>query len=230
VLATFLRKLTKPTALFCCNDKVALRISNLSETIGVHVPQDIALLGVDNDEIVCELANPGISSVELSAEQIGWEAAKLLDDNMNRIERPGTIVRTVHPAGIRQRGSTETHATHDSLIQGVLRHISGREGYRMSVQDVANAFAVSRRVLEKRFKRETNSTIHERILAQRIHRARDLLETGDEKVDTIAHACGFGSSQRFYVQFRRFTGMTPIEYRSRRRQVQRTHVHYNNRT
>ena len=219
-LAAFLKKLPMPSALFCCNDKVGLRISGLCETIGIRIPHDLAVLGVDNDEIVCELANPSLSSVELASEQIGWEAARLLDEKMNRIARHEATVRTIAPVGIRQRGSTETHATHDPLVQGVLRCVTGKEGYRKSVQDVVNELAVSRRVLEKRFKLVTNSTIHERIVLQRIQHARDLLETSNEKVDSIARACGFGSSQRFFVQFRRYTGMTTNEYRLRRR---RTH-------
>ena len=219
-LAVFIKTLPKTVAIFGCNDKVALRISNVCDITNVHIPEEVALLGVDNEEILCELANPSLSSIELAADRIGWEAAQLLDHLMNCDNAFPNLNRTVSPVAVVQRGSTETYATQDQLVRNALQCINGTDGHSMTVQAVVKRLAVSRRVLEKRFKQATGQTIHDRIVLQRIRRAQNLLETSDQKVDTIAAEVGFGSSQRFFVQFRRHTGMTPNEFRSRRRRTQ----------
>jgi len=211
-LALFLARLPKPVALFACNDKVGLRVSSICSAEQIAVPDQVAVLGVDNEDIPCELANPTLSSIELQLEQIGERAAATLHLLMEHPERAVPNV-LVPPVDVVERRSTLAYASANPLIVEAYRRIRSDGGHVKSVKDVADEVAVSRRTLENHFKRETGQTVHEAIIAQKIRIATHLLRSTDLKMEAIAGEAGFGSLQRFFAHFKRYTGTTPNRFR-----------------
>jgi LacI family transcriptional regulator len=179
---------------------------------GLHVPEDIAVVGVDNDEVFCELANPPLSSVALNAEAAGYRAAALLDGMMQgRIRKPQRIV--VEALNVATRRSTEVVAVEDQDIAVALRFIHREQGKGISVDDVVQEVAVSRRNLERRFSDAIGRTILEEIQLVRLERAKRLLVETTYSVSKIAALSGFGSAGYFIQFFQKRMGKTPRKYR-----------------
>lgn len=217
-LALFLARLPKPTGLFACNDKAGLRVSITCASQGIAVPEDIAILGVDNEEIPCELANPSMSSIELQLERIGYSAARVLDRLISPGSSPareGDTDITIDPFQVIERRSTALYASEDPLVGEVFRVIRSDQGHTRSVSEIANELAVGRRTMEKHFREETGRTVHGAIVEQRVRVAAHLLKTTQLKTEAVAREAGFGSMQRFFAHFRHHLGVTPHQYRSR---------------
>ncbi|SIQ53032.1 LacI family transcriptional regulator [Alkalispirochaeta americana] len=223
-LALFLARLPKPTGLFACNDKAGLRVSITCASQGIAVPEDIAILGVDNEEIPCELANPSMSSIELQLERIGYSAARVLDNLISAKASSGPEPRpapgadtdiTIDPFQVIERRSTAIYASEDPLVGDVFRVIRSEEGHTRSVSEIASELAVGRRTMEKHFREETGRTVHGAIVEQRVRVAAHLLKTTQLKTEAVAREAGFGSMQRFFAHFRQHLGVTPHQYRSR---------------
>ena len=234
-LALFLTRLPKPVAIFTCNDKTGLRVSSTCFTEGIRVPEQVAILGVDNEDIPCELANPSLSSIALQLEKIGATAAAKLDGLLGGNgggffrDAPPSSPRSaslhlhssdpdpvaIPPLEVVERRSTSTYASSNPLVMEVSRLIRGENGHLREVDDLVEELSVSRRTLESQFKQETGRTLHDAITLQRIHVATRLLRTTNSKLDTIAQESGFGSVQRFFAHFKRHTGTTPNRFRLR---------------
>lgn len=216
-LALFLARLSKPVALFACNDKVGLRVSGVCSAEGFDVPDQVAILGVDNEDIPCELASPSLSSIELRLERIGALAAARLDELMR--SRPGTLPQVepakVPPMEVIERKSTSAYASDNPLVVETFRLIRANDGHLRTVSDLVKEVAVGRRTLEMHFKRETGRTLHQALIAQKIRVAGNLLRNTNYTMEAIAEEAGFGSMQRFFAHFRRQTGSTPAKFRRR---------------
>lgn len=214
-LASFLEGLPGPVGLFACNDKVGLRVSSVCAAEGFDVPGQIAILGVDNEDIPCELANPPLSSIALNLERIGALAAAQLDQLMDSGETtdPGLNTVEVPPGDIIERESTSSYASSDPLVVSALRIIRGSDGHRKKVADLVDELASGRRSLETRFKRETGQTLHQALTVQKIRVAGRILRSTDKTMEAVAGESGFGSVQRFFFRFREQTGMTPAQFR-----------------
>ncbi len=220
-LEGFLKALPRPGAVFACNDTAGLRAVEICARLGIDVPSELAVLGVDDEDIVCELASPSLSSVALDCETIGYRAAALLDAVLdakagNGSEGlgppPGTAL-TVAPRKVEERESTLTYASTDPLVSQAAAAIRARAHEGLDVEGLLRIVATSRRSLEKRFRAATGHSLHEEILAARVARARRLLGATDLTMDAVAAASGFGSLQRFHEAFRRLEGRTPGDYR-----------------
>ena len=212
-LRSFVARQSKPAAFFAGSDRAALRFSEACAEEGVEIPTDVTLLSVSSDDVPCELANPSFSSIDLDAEEMGWQAAHLLHELIKEKPPHQRRVRVVRPRGIVERRSTETYASNEPLVSRALTYLDSESGHLSSVMEIAKELAVSRRTLENRFKRATGRTVHETILVRRIRMAKGLLQTTGHKVEVIAELSGFGSPQRFFVQFKRLTGVTPNQFR-----------------
>jgi LacI family transcriptional regulator len=179
---------------------------------GLHVPEDVAVVGVDNDEVFCELADPPLSSVAVNAEAAGYRAAALLDGMMrDRVRKPQRIV--VEALGVVTRRSTEIVAVEDADVAAALRFIHRAQGRDISVESVVQEVAVSRRNLEKRFRSMIGRTILEEIQLVRLERAKRLLVETTYPVSQIADMAGFGSAGYFIQFFQQRVGKTPRKYR-----------------
>lgn len=224
-LELFLSRLAKPVALFACNDKAGLRVSSTCAHQGFSVPDEVAILGVDNEDIPCELANPTLSSIQLQLEELGRLAAARLDAMMSdqsagvervassEIHQPGQL--QVSPGNVVERKSTSAYVSTNPIVVDVFRRIRSDQGHLKSVSDLVRELPVGRRSIEMQFKRETGHTIHEAIVSQRIKIATQLLRTTDHTVEAIAEDAGFGSLQRFFSNFRDHVGTTPARFRRR---------------
>jgi LacI family transcriptional regulator len=181
--------------------------------VGLNVPEDIAVIGVDNDAVFCELADPPLTSVALNAETAGYRAAALLDAMMQgRVRKRQHIL--VEALGVVTRRSTDIVAVDDDDIAIALKYIRQEQGFGVSVDDVVREVAVSRRNLEKRFRETIGRSILEEIQLVRLDRAKRLLVETTYSISKVADLAGFGSAGYFIQFFQRRVGKTPRRYRS----------------
>jgi len=213
-LAKWLKSLPLPIGLFCSTDSRAVKVLEMCRKLGLKVPAEIAVLGVDNDALLCNLEYPPLSSIALPSHEIGYQAAKLLDAVM-----AGETVKRSRifcpPQRVVVRQSSDIMALNDKLVAEALSFIRAHAGDSITVKDVCGHILVSRRLLEMRFKNELGWTPLEEIRRARIARAKQLLADTDSPMSEIAANSGFQSSARFCVVFRQYTGITPIAYRGK---------------
>lgn len=211
-LAEWISELPTPIGLFACDDDRGREVLEACTIAGLRVPADIAVVGVDNDEVFCDLANPPLSSVALNAETAGYRAAELLNGMMRgRIRKPRRI--RVEALGVVTRRSTEIVAVDDEVVATALEFIRRQNGRDISVEHVVHEAAVSRRILEKRFRQVVGRTILEEIHLVRLERAKRLLVETPYPVSKIAHIAGFGTTGYFIQFFLKRVGKTPRRYR-----------------
>jgi LacI family transcriptional regulator len=211
-IAAWLRDLPKPVGVMACNDDRGEQIIEACKTAHVRVPDEVAVIGVDNDDLVCELSTPPMSSVVVNFEQAGYESARVLHGLMRgeKIAGQKIIVPASRVAG---RQSTDCVYVEDEHVVKALRFIRTHFRTLIQVGDVAMASGLARRSLEMRFSRYLGRSIHSEIRRIRVsHICRMLLET-DEPVSKIALAMGWEDNQHFARYFHRETKMTPLEYK-----------------
>lgn len=211
----WLRQLPKPLALFAYSDMMAISMVTACVQAGLKVPDDVAVLGTDNDEIMCQLTTPPVSSVSLPHEQIGYSAAALLDKLMTQKQhlKPEEMEQLFPPTHVVTRASTDIIAVNDSKVAKALRYIRENRDKPIDVEDVVKTARMSRRGLELRFTRAINQTIFSQIRSAHIHQASFLLRKTNWTIEHIADESGFNSGARLWNVFHRQTGMTPGEYR-----------------
>jgi LacI family transcriptional regulator len=211
-LARWMSQLPTPIGVFACDDDRGREVLEACKLAGLHVPEDVAVVGVDNDEVFCELSDPPLSSIALNAETAGYRAAALLDDMMHGRERkPQRIV--VEAIGVVTRRSTDIVAVDDGDIANALQFIRRQQGCNISVDRVADEVAMSRRSLEKRFRQAIGRTILEEIQLTRLERAKRLLLETSHPISKVAEIAGFGSAGYFIQFFQKQVGKTPRKYR-----------------
>ena len=212
ILAEWIRSLPTPLGLFACNDDRGRQVLEACRLAELHVPEDVAVLGVDNDDVFCELSDPPLSSVALNAETAGYRAAELLDGMMQgSVRKPQRIM--VEAVGVVTRRSTEIIAVKDADVAMALQFIRREQGRDISVDRVADEVAMSRRSLEKRFRETIGRTILEEIQLVRLERAKRLLLETTFPISKVAETSGFGSTGYFIQFFQKRVGKTPRKYR-----------------
>ena len=221
-LTTWLRELPKPVGIMACDDLRARHVLEACRSLGLRVPHDVALIGVDDDEFICELSDPSLSSVAQAARQIGHEAARLLDQLMRparAVKRGDGQVRiplrtVVPPIGVVARRSTDTLAAADPIVAAAIRSIRERATQGLGIDDVVRASSLSRWQLEDRFRRVVGRSIHDDILHVRLTEARRLVTTTDLPLKAVAPRTGLSSVAYMTTLFRRHFGMTPAALRA----------------
>ena len=206
-LQKVIRGLPKPIGILACHDPMAMLVNEACREANVRVPQEVAILGVDNDTMLCEMAYPSLSSVQTAQEQIGFEAARRLEELMRREEVVPTTLR-LPPQGITTRQSTDASATDDPLVAQAMRFISEHADQPIRVSDVVEHVGVSRRNLENRFRVETGRSVLPAIQLAHIAMANTLMSQTNMTLDQIAEASGFNSRERFSHVYRQITGKT----------------------
>jgi len=220
-LTAWLARLPKPVGLMACNDLRARHVLEACGRLGLRVPHDVAVLGVDNDQLVCELTRPPLSSVDQAARRIGFEAAALLDRLMrggataDRPRRRGTAGDVVvPPVGVVARASTDTLATTDEVVVTVLQALRADPWHKPSVPAIAERAGLSRAALEQRFRSAVGRSIHEEHVRLRVQSLRKLVVESDLPLKTIATRAGFPSVQYMTTFLRRHSGLTPARLRA----------------
>lgn len=212
LLAAWLKKLAKPVALLACNDFHGRMVLDLCRGEGILVPDEIAVLGEDNDEVFCELADPPLSSVQQNGLRVGYEAAAGLARLM-RGEQLGNEGVFIAPIGVVTRQSTDVLAIEDRSVAKVVRFIREHACEGINVKDVLRHNPQSRRLLEARFKETLGHSPHDEILNVRIARVKALLVETDLSLELISEQCGFAYVEYLSVVFKRVVGVPPSTYR-----------------
>ena len=220
-LTQWLTTLPKPVGIMACDDVRARHVLEACRSLGLRVPHEVAVIGVDDDEFVCELSDPPLSSVAQAARRVGHEAARLLD----RLMRPGQTAEAaatdevpawtvVPPVGVVARRSTDTLAVGDPVIAAAIHTIRERATMGLGIAELVKASRLSRWQLEERFRRVVGRSMHDDILQCRLAEARRLLTTTDLPIKAIAPRAGFRSVAYMTTLFRRHCGMTPAALRT----------------
>lgn len=195
-LVRWLREWPKPVGIMACYDILGRQVLDACRGAGLAVPDEVAVIGVDNDTLLCELASPPLSSVIPNAHRAGYEAAALLD-HMMAGKREAAVAHLIAPLGVAARQATDVLAVED--------------------RDVAQAVPLSRRVLEQRFQRLLGRTPREEIFHVRLARVKQLLGETDLPLYLIAERTGFEHVEYLSVVFKRETGRTPSAWRAEAR-------------
>jgi LacI family transcriptional regulator len=214
LLVKWLKSLPKPVAVMCCNDDRALQVIEACKQAKYEVPDHVAVLGVDNDVLVCDLADPPISSISLNTEGAGYEAARLLDRLMKGEPMAGQKI-DVSPTHIVTRMSTDVLAVSNADVSTALQFIRRNPNRLIQVSDVVEATNVSRRVLEKRFKAILRRSVHQEIRRVRVNHIVQLLIGTDMNITEIATHAGFDGVEHIARYFRKETGMSLRDYRKK---------------
>ncbi len=212
MLKKWLQVLPKPVAIMACDDNQGHHITELCKQYHIQVPERVAVLGVDNDEPVCTLSDPPLSSINQSVEKGGYDTAALIDAMM---QNPGvqTTDIIVNPTHIVTRQSTDIYTTDNKNIAIVLEYIHQQTGRKLNVDELVSLVPLSRRLLEIHFKEVTGMAIYTYILNLRIDKfAQQLLESNASILD-IATDMGFSDYKNVSRQFKRVKGCSPSEYR-----------------
>lgn len=212
----WLTSVPKPVAVFGCNDDWAHRVLNACRTLSYKVPDQVAVLGVDDDELFNSLVSPSLSSIELSTQKIGFEAASMLDRMMTGNEAGNENVHIL-PLRVVSRASTDVVALQDPDLASALRYIRDHSHEAIQIGSLLNHVPLARRTLERRFRAEVGHSVQEEIQRVHIERAKHLLLTTDLSMSVIARQSGFTSATRFGIAFRKTAGMTPGAFRMARR-------------
>ena len=212
-IAQWLASLPKPIGLLACNDIRGQQVLNAARDAGIAVPEEIAVIGVDNDEVVCDLSDPSLTSVEPDTHRIGYMAATVLDQLM-RGQRKGEHKTFVTPTGVVTRQSTDILAIADRDVAAAVRFIRQHATEDISVDDVLEQVPMSRSTLERRFARLIGHTPKAEILRVRLDRVKRLLAETDYSLAAIASMTGFKHAEYLSTVFKQKTGQTPGQFRA----------------
>jgi LacI family transcriptional regulator len=213
-LADWLRRLPKPVGVLACNDVRGQQVLNACRKAGLAVPDEVAVLGVDNSELVCNLSDPPLSSIDLNCERIGFEAAALLDRLLaGRRAKARTLL--VEPRGIVTRQSTDVLAIDDAETAEAVRLIRTRACGGLTVRQLLASCSLSSSSLERRFTQLLGRTPKAEILRVKVQRVQELLAHTDLSLAAIAARTGFKYPEYMSYVFKQRVGMTAGQYRSR---------------
>ncbi len=209
-----LQQLQPPVGVFASNDRVGYGILKACKQLGLRVPEEICLISVDNDDILCNLANPNLSSISLSGEELGYKAAAMLDAQMNGKPLENTNV-VIPPERVVLRNSSDFLTSDDRYVADALRYIRNHAARFIDVSDVMSVMPISRRSLERRFQEVVGHGVYAEISRSHVERAKELLQQTDWPVSRIARESGFNSTNRFEDTFRKETGMSATAFRKK---------------
>lgn len=210
-LGRWLASLPKPVAIFACYDILGRRVIEVCHDLAIDVPEQVAVLGVDDDDLLCRLSTPALSSIIPDSRGAGRLAAELLDSVMAGKKVPGEHLLV--PRGIAVRQSTDVVSVDDPIVTAAARFIRENISRGIKVEDVAAATQVSRRMLEQRFARSWVRTPHEEIVRAQFRLVEDLLQNTELKLAAIARRCGFKHPEYMTAAFTKRYGQSPSEWR-----------------
>jgi LacI family transcriptional regulator len=222
-LAAWLKLLPKPAAILACNDSRGRQVLDACAAAELAVPEQIAVVGVDNDEVLCDLSDPPLSSVQPDAMRIGFDGAAALD-RMIRLGKPAPRrVRLVSPRQLVVRRSSDVLAINDPVVSSALQIIQREACTGLNVEKLLDQMTISRATLERRFERFLGRSPKDEILRLRLNRVRLQLAESEDTLAQIAEATGFSSVAHLSVSFKNATSLSPGEFRRRHRPATKQH-------
>ncbi len=215
-LGNWLKRLPKPVALFCCHDARAYQVLTLCKRLGIHVPAQAAVMGVDDDRILCGFASPMLSSIDPDAFGIGRAAAKTLSDMMAHPNGKRDACVLLPPKELIPRASTQIYPVEPPWLSDALIYIGKNFAKGINAEDVFQHTGRSHTSVGKAFRDVLKTTVHKEILRVRVETAARLLRTTGLAAAVIADMAGFSSPQQFSCTFRKACRLTPDAYRKRK--------------
>jgi len=212
-LARQLEPLPNPVGIFTGSDVVGCGVLFACHMIGRSIPSSIVVVSCDNDELLCEMIRPGLSSVERKVEEIGYGAALLLDKLMDGEPPPAQPI-LIAPGPVVHRQSSDVLSVPDREVAEAVRFIRNHAAEPISVSDLLDAIPISRRLLEIRFRQHLGRTIHDEMRRAHVLLAKQLMEDKTLSLTEIARRSGFNYTSRFREAFRREVGVGPKNYRA----------------
>lgn len=213
-LIEWLKSLPKPTALFCCDDAHALFITETCGMCGLKIPDEISVLGVDNDELLCSISDPPISSIDLDVEMGGYLTCRNLHRQiLDNSRTPFNVV--INPISVHERQSTLFHNISDPIVEPMIRYMEENYNKNITVADILACMPFSRRSLEMKFRRVMGTSVYQYLNSVRVEHMAFLLSTTDKSIAEIAFEVGFNDSCNIARVFRKFKGCSPQEYRQK---------------
>jgi LacI family transcriptional regulator len=213
-LMDWLASLPRPLGLMACCDAQACQVLNACRALGLRVPEDVAVVGVDNDVSVCEFTDPPLTSVEQGGQRLGYEAAQLLEQMMSGKKVAGGK-RTVEPVGVVSRRSTDSLAIDDPDVVAGLLFIRRHATEGIGISDVCSVVSMAPSSFRGQFKRLVGRTIHDEIQRVRIEHAKQLLISTDWPLKQVAKQSGFSSARYLATVMHSCTGLSPSDFRRR---------------
>lgn len=215
-LIAWLQGLPKPIAIFAANDQLGVRLLDACQRAGIAVPQAVAVVGAENEEALCNSATPPLSSVQFDGFEVGYRAARLLDELM-RGKKPAQRVTLVPPKGLIVRASSDDLVIADELVVRAARLIRDQATGGIAVKDLCRLLAVSRSTLERRMTAALRVTPKDEIQRIRFREAERLLRDTELTIEAIAQQTGFTASRYLQAAFKQRHGQTPGAFRQSHR-------------
>lgn len=212
-LAEWLRQLPKPTAILASCDILACHLINTAKEANLKIPEQVAILGVNDDHTICNICDPPLSSVSLNFKKAGYDAARLLDELiLGRQTMNGQYIE-IQPTHIESRGSTDVFVIDDADIIRVLNYIRQNSNKPLQVDEIANNVYISKRSLQLKFRKILGRSIHDEIVQAHFENAKTLLVETNLSIDKIARQSGFLNTANLRRAFKQLAGMLPQKYR-----------------
>ena len=211
-LADWLKSLPKPIALLTCNDVKGAKIIEACKLAELKIPQEIAILGVNNDDMICEITSPPLSSISMDIKNAGYEAGKRLDKMIRENTKDNSQI-IVKPQQIITRASTDIFAINDPMVAIALHYISQNAKINIQVDDVADYAGTNRRNLERRFRRILKRSVYEEIKRSKIETISKVLIESNISITEIAHNMGFSNNHHISRYFKSAKGISPLKFR-----------------
>ncbi|MEM7473529.1 MAG: DNA-binding transcriptional regulator [Planctomycetota bacterium] len=211
-LVSWLKGMTPPFAIMACNDVRGQHVIDACSELGLSVPEQVAVVGVDNDELLCRVCSPPLSSVIPNAEMVGYKAAEILAKLMDS-ETINDRIQLIQPLGVSTRQSTDVVAIDDREVAAALRYIRENACRGLSVEEVVRNSSISRSTLERQVRKYLGRTPQEEIRNVQIKRAQELMLTTELSAEQISIICGLEYPEYFYTVFKRVSGVTTTEFR-----------------
>lgn len=208
----WLSKLPRPLGVFAADPYPARQLAEICDLGGIRVPDEVAILAGDDDDLLCNLAWPRLSAVQLGCQALGTAAAKLLSKLMSGAAIPAKPL-LIPPLRICERHSTDMLAIADSELLAILRYIREHADHGLQVNQLVREFPISRRSLEQRFRKQLGRSPAEEIRRIRLDRAKSMLLESNLAIAEIARLCGFATSAHFSTAFQKMNGATPTAWR-----------------
>ena len=213
-LAAWLAHLPKPVGIMCCHDDRGQQVLDACQRAELGVPDEVAVIGVDNDEFLCQLSIPSLTSINIGAERIGYQAARLLDRMING-ESTFDQSLSFEAAGVIVRQSTDVIACDDPEIAKSLRLIRQNACNFLTVEDILRQIGISQSQFNKRFKKHVGHAPKQEIARVQMETAKHLLTNTHDTIQSIAQQCGFNEAWYFISVFRKENGITPGTFRKK---------------
>lgn len=207
-----------PIGIFVCHDLFCRYLIDVCRARGLHISQDVAIVGTTNEQAICESPPPTLTSIDMNYAQVGYRAAAMLDRLMSG-KPPPTEPEMIAPAGLVPRQSTDSYAADDPLVARALRYIAENGHERIEVKHVVESVSTNRRTLERKFRESVDCTIAEEITRLRLERAKRRMVETDAPMKDVALEAGFRNADHFYKVFSRVEGLPPSDFRAQRQKA-----------